>query len=316
MPWSAVVVLPAGAGRRPVCVRTSASLTFGLYFIVQVPRPRWMSTSAPSVSCESRRKWRSTTGWESSGSAGRRRCGAGLGGSPRRRRRPARRCRRSVGGQREAALAGARLLVQERLVPAGLVERPQRRGAHRPSSAIAVASASASRSMSAFVCTSVTQTSAEEPSWPKCRERSSRPWMPAASSERLICAHRATGAGEVDDELLEERRRERGRAHARQLADPPRRVLAALHDRVAQLAQPVRPEQRQVDRDGDPPERLRGAGEVARLAALHVGHAIPAHLAEAPLIRRGARGADHERRVLADDLLVVGAGDEADGPPP
>ena len=35
-------------------------------------------------------------------------------------------------------------------------------------------------------------------------------------------------------------------------------------------------------------------------------------LAEPPLVRDGARGADHERRVLSDEILVVGAGDEAD----
>ncbi len=86
-------------------------------------------------------------------------------------------------GHVEAALARARLLVQERLVPGGLMEGTQvRPGWHARSYAMAAARASASRSMSAWVCTSVTHTSADWPSASKVRERSSGPWMPAAAS--------------------------------------------------------------------------------------------------------------------------------------
>ena len=154
--------------------------------------------------------------------------------------------------------------------------------------AMAAARASASRSMSAWVCTSVTHTSAD---WPSVREC-------AREVERAVDACRGEGAVdlgdgparavEVDDELLEERRSERGRADARKLAEALGGVLASLHDRGAELAHPVRPEQCEMDGHADRPEALRGAGEVARLTALHVRHAVPAHLAEAPFVVDGA----------------------------
>ncbi len=81
---------------------------------------------------------------------------------------------------------------------------------------------SASRSMSAFVCTSVTQTSADCPS---CRERARQVEraVHAGRGERAVdLGDRRAGAAEVDDELLEERR-----ASARAPARPGSRPAAA-----------------------------------------------------------------------------------------
>src|SRR4029077_15114915 len=71
-------------------------------------------------------------------------------------------------GHVEAALARARLLVQEGLVPGGLMKGAEM---HARSYALAAARAPGSRSMSAWVCTSVTHTSADWPSAAKVRER-------------------------------------------------------------------------------------------------------------------------------------------------
>ena len=181
-----------------LCERTSASFTLGLYFIVQVPRPRWMSMSWPNVSCESRRKWRRTAGCDSSGQRGR--------GRAAQRRRNRREAVADCGGDArlgrghvEAALARARLLVQEGLVPGGLVEGTEvRRGLHARSYAMAAASASASRSMSAWVCTSVTQTSADWPSAVECAREVERA-VDACRGERAVdLGDGPAGAVEVD----------------------------------------------------------------------------------------------------------------------
>ena len=155
--------------------------------------------------------------------------------------------------------------------------------------------------MSSWVCTSVTHTSAD---WPSCREcaREVERAVDACRGERAVdLGDGPARAVEVDHELLEERRCERRRADARKLAEALGGVLAPLHDRRAELAHPLRPEQREMDGHADRPQALRGAGEVARLAALHVRHAVPAHLAEAPLVVDGAARADQEGRVLGHD---------------
>ncbi len=218
-------------------------------------------------------------------------------------------------GHVEAALARARLLVQEGLVPGGLMEGAQvRRGWHARSYAMAAARASASRSMSSWVCTSVTHTSADWPSASNVRERSSGPWMPAAASTWLTSATVRPVPSRSITNSLKNGAASAGERTPAKLAEALGGVLAALHDRRAELAHPVGPEQREMDGHADRPQALRRAGEVARLAALHVRHAVPAHLAEAPLVVDRAARADQERRVLGHDPLVVGAGDEADRP--
>ncbi len=80
-------------------------------------------------------------------------------------------------------------------------------------------------------------------------------------------------------------------------------------------ASPSGPTQRQVGAGRDRPQILGCAGVLLGVAALDVGGPLPHDLAEAVLAvdDRGA-DADQEHRVLGDELLGVGGGDEPGQP--
>src|SRR5439155_25425563 len=111
---------------------------------------------------------------------------------------------------------------------------------------------------------------------------------------------------EVDHELLEERRGERRRPDARQLAPQPGRVPRALDDGPPELRETLWADEREVGGRGDRPQVLGRARVLPRVASPDIGGALPDHLAEGVLALDGGRPeADEEGRVLGDEPLLV-----------
>ena len=111
------------------------------------------------------------------------------------------------------------------------------------------------------------------------------------AAEDAVCSRKAlvdrghgpAGAGEVDDELLEEAA-PNGMLHARNRRQPPRRVGGRAAGSVSPTSRmPCGPEQRHVDRVGDGPEIDRVAGPVLALLAHAVGGLVRRGEAEAEL---------------------------------
>ena len=97
-----------------------------------------------------------------------------------------------------------------------------------------------------------------------------------------------------------------------QLAEPLRRVVRALHDALAELGEALRADEREVGTGRDRPEELRRPRVLLRVAALNVGRPLPDDLSEPVLALDDRRAeADEERRILGDEALLVGGGDEA-----
>ena len=106
-----------------------------------------------------------------------------------------------------------------------------------------------------------------------------------------------------------------GAANAGQLAEPLRRVVRALHDALAELGEALRADEREVGAGRDRPQELRRPRVLLRVAPLHVGRPLPDDLPEPVLALDDRRAeADQERRVLGDEALLVGRGDEAGEP--
>ena len=166
--------------------------------------------------------------------------------------------------------------------------------------------------MSAFVCTSVTQTRALWPSSGCCRRQIDAAEDAPLAQRGVDLGDRSAGVREVDDELLEERGAERRRAHAGQLAEPLGGVAGPLARSPARVsASPSRPDQRQIGAGRDRPQVLGRAGVLLGIAALDVRGPVPDDLAEAVLaLDRRRSEADQERRVFGHESLGVGGGDE------
>src|SRR5581483_6493907 len=97
--------------------------------------------------------------------------------------------------------------------------------------------------------------------------REVEPAEDAALAQRAIdLGDGAPALVEVGDELLEERRRERRRAHAGQLAQASCRVAGARGDPAAELCESLRADEGEVRARRDRPQVLGRAGVLPRIA--------------------------------------------------